>query len=137
MLDIEDETQPNGRVFEKVSLLLVNRLDLLPSLSLQCLVSECQFITYRQACARIDAVGRDLLMSRMKHAVNEFQVEIIIIPRTHYETRCVRAGRRHSNAIFLSFLANLAPNRMSLPCDLTSYCYQVYLSGSSTRQVVY
>jgi long-chain acyl-CoA synthetase len=43
ILDIEDEKQPNGKVFKKY------------------IMGEYQFTTYRQACQRINQIGRGLL----------------------------------------------------------------------------
>ncbi|UJR29514.1 hypothetical protein I4U23_010731 [Adineta vaga] len=43
IIGVEDETQPNGKVFKKYDL------------------GEYKFTTYREACARIDAIGRGLL----------------------------------------------------------------------------
>jgi long-chain acyl-CoA synthetase len=43
IIDVEDEIQPNGKVFKKFVL------------------GEYKFTTYRESCARIDAIGRGLL----------------------------------------------------------------------------
>jgi long-chain acyl-CoA synthetase len=48
ILDIEDEKQPNGKVFKKF------------------IMGEYQFTTYRQACQRINLIGRGLLSLGLK-----------------------------------------------------------------------
>jgi len=48
IIDVQDEKQPNGKVFKKF------------------IMGDYQFTTYRQACARIDAIGRGLLSLGVK-----------------------------------------------------------------------
>ncbi|UJR08757.1 hypothetical protein I4U23_013014 [Adineta vaga] len=71
---VEEEKQPNGKVFKKFSF------------------GEYQFTTYRQACARIDAIGRGLLSLDTKPGD-----KILIFSETRPEWLLTAfAGFRHS-----------------------------------------
>ncbi|CAF1363791.1 unnamed protein product [Adineta steineri] len=64
IIDVEDEVQPNSKVFKKVFkflfVLFFNKNNVFCSLK-KYVLGEYQFTTYREACSRIDSIGRGLL----------------------------------------------------------------------------
>lgn len=153
VLRVEDETQPNGKVFKKY------------------ILGEYQFTTYKNACQRIDQIGRGLLAlglrkgdriliysetrpewlltafaafrqgltlvtlystlgeEAVKHGINESQVTLIV---TSQELTSKLTVRIYLTSTFLFYriiffffflIENIRTNRKSSSCYLFSWCY--------------